>query len=269
MGLCGGVAAQVVEPDAACRIAPGASEQAWLERKQGRVPFSPITGIGMGAKPGAYWPVSPCSPVGRSTASSGAVLLRNCSSKAGEAPLGARDGVAGCQADAQQGIDAQVMRAKTGRCFLGELHARLLGTLPGAQGVCRCALGAPSQVTTTGRPLLVQVHCGFQAVATVVARAAGNPDGARAAPARASRATASPARCISVCAGRWAAPASSMRRVAAVSWSRCGWSGRIRCMAAGDCAPGRGDGPLCAREQRSETLCAQSFEVDVRAFPAI
>ena len=51
--LCGGVAAQVVEPDAACRIAPGASEQAWLERKQGQgVPLSPITGIGMGGEAG-------------------------------------------------------------------------------------------------------------------------------------------------------------------------------------------------------------------------
>ena len=71
------------------------------------------------------------------------------------------------------------MRAKTGRCFLGELHARLLGTLPGAQGVCRCALGCAQPGHDHGQALLVQVHCGFQAVATVVARAAGNPDGAR------------------------------------------------------------------------------------------
>jgi hypothetical protein len=82
-------------------------------------------------------------------------------------------------ADAQQGVDGQVVRPEFDRGLIGKPHPRVAGPLQRRARVRRqpCLLAQPGHHRAQA-PVL-QVHGRLQPVAPVVARAAGDPHGAR------------------------------------------------------------------------------------------
>ena len=160
-------------------------------------------------------PVSAFKPLGTSTASSGAGVACSRASTSAKRPSGGRVAPMPSSASMQKscaprpagGASAKRTPASRARCQAAWASGGALA-------------GSPSQVTTGFKPQACRCTAasspsppllpGPQAIHTQ--RACGLM-------ASASRATARPARCISVCAGRAAAAACSMRRVVAVSYS--------------------------------------------------
>jgi hypothetical protein len=155
-GASAGAHAQVVEPDLAGGIAAATGEQAGLEREQASVCV---------ARTDSPAPVSAFRPLGTSTASTGP-RPRDASPRP-RAPCLAGAGCRRCRA----------ARRCTGPSPAGSVAS----ASPPAQR-CQERLRRPAagrvagQVTTTCLAPLRQVQGGFESVAAVVARPAGDPD---------------------------------------------------------------------------------------------